>query len=98
MNEIKIPQFSYYNQKGELVVKGGYTIPRDEDPYILGLLDQYSAGAFPADLNVVKKQEISSVEDFMAILAEDKKANVILKNNLSSSEFKPLYSNSVPSV
>lgn len=86
MNEIKIPQFSYYNQKGELVVKGGYTIHRDEDPYILGLLDQYSAGSFSADLNIVKKQEISSVEDLVAILAEDKKANVVLKNNLSISD------------
>ena len=86
MREVNIPKFSYYNQKGELITKNGYTAYVEDGPYMQNLLDQYGASAFPADLNVVKKQEISSIEDLMTILSEDKKASVILKNNLSISD------------
>ena len=62
MNEINVPQFSYYNQKGELVVKKGYSVHIEEDPYMANLMGQYSEGNFSSEVENVNK-DVASVDN-----------------------------------
>lgn len=83
MSEIKVKEFSYYNQKGELVVKGGYSINHDGDPYINHLLDQYSAGAVFGGSSK-DWTEVGSEESIVAAIKEGK-GNITLTSSINLS-------------
>ena len=81
--KIKVKEFSYYNQKGELVVKGGYSISREGDPYMNHLLEQYSAGCVFGGSDK-DWTEVSSEENILAAIKEGK-ANITLTSSINLS-------------
>ena len=83
MSEIKVKEFSYYNQNGELVVKGGYSINRDEDPHMNHLLEQYSAGSVFGS-SVKDWTEVVSEESIVAAIKEGKR-NITLTSSINLS-------------
>ena len=68
MSETKVKEFSYYNQKGELVVKGGYTINREEGTYMNNLLNEYTAGYVFSGNNNKDWTEVSSEDSIMTAI------------------------------
>lgn len=72
MGEIKVKEFSYYNQKGELVVKGGYSIDREEGSYMNQLHEQYTDGYVFGGNNKKDWTEVTDEEGFFESIKEGK--------------------------
>lgn len=72
MSEIKVKEFSYYNQKGELVVKNGYSIDLEEGSYINQLHEQYTDGYVFNNNNKKDWMGVNDEEEIHAAVKEGK--------------------------